>query len=207
MTAFSLGAGGARAWLGAAVIRPLLAAAGLAVVVTARWAVWRSSAVDPIAVGALFGAALLGLGLGAGWRPGPWPGTRRVARALVLGALAGVALAASALVGPHPTGSGVYAAEVPVAPWVAATVLVACAEEVMLRGALLDGLASPLGLPVAVVLTSLLFAVMHVPVYGPQALPLDLGVGFLLAGLRLVSGGIIAPAAAHAIADLAVAVL
>ena len=41
------------------------------------------------------------------------------------------------------------------------------------------------------------------PLYGVGALPLDLAVGLLLGGLRIVSGGVLAPAIAHVIADLA----
>jgi hypothetical protein len=33
-------------------------------------------------------------------------------------------------------------------------------------------------------------------------LPLDLAVGLLLGGLRIVSGGVLAPAVAHVVADL-----
>jgi hypothetical protein len=43
---------------------------------------------------------------------------------------------------------------------------------------------------------------MHVPLYGWQVVPLDLGVGVWLAGLRLATGGVAAPALAHWIADL-----
>jgi hypothetical protein len=56
---------------------------------------------------------------------------------------------------------------------------------------------------VAVVATSLVFALIHVPLYGWHVVPLDLGVGLLLGGLRLVTGGVTAPAAAHTIADVA----
>ena len=55
----------------------------------------------------------------------------------------------------------------------------------------------------ALVVTSVAFAVLHVPFYGPSVLPLDLAVGFLLGGLRLVSGGVAAPSGAHVLADLA----
>jgi membrane protease YdiL (CAAX protease family) len=48
-----------------------------------------------------------------------------------------------------------------------------------------------------------LFALIHLPLYGVGALPLDLAVGLLLGGLRIISGGVLAPAIAHVIADLA----
>jgi membrane protease YdiL (CAAX protease family) len=52
-------------------------------------------------------------------------------------------------------------------------------------------------------LTTLAFALMHVPMYGWHVVPLDLAVGFTLGGLRIATRGIAAPAVAHAIADLA----
>jgi len=59
------------------------------------------------------------------------------------------------------------------------------------------------GTIVAILGTSLLFALIHVPLYGWHVVPLDFGVGLWLAGLRLLSGGVAAPAIAHTIADLA----
>jgi membrane protease YdiL (CAAX protease family) len=89
------------------------------------------------------------------------------------------------------------------APWVGVTILVASAEELVLRGALFDELHGNLGTVGAVLVTSIVFALMHVPLYGWHVVPLDLGVGLWLAGLRLATGGIAAPAIAHTIADLA----
>jgi membrane protease YdiL (CAAX protease family) len=94
----------------------------------------------------------------------------------------------------------------PAAPflsWAAVTVLVAAAEEALLRGVLFDGLERRGGLALAVVVTTAVFAVMHVPLYGWHVVPLDLAVGLVLAGLRLSTRTIVAPAAAHAVADLA----
>jgi membrane protease YdiL (CAAX protease family) len=54
----------------------------------------------------------------------------------------------------------------------------------------------------AVAVPSLAFALMHVPLYGWQVVPLDLGVGVWLGGLRLATGGVAAPAMAHGLADL-----
>ncbi len=178
-------------------------AAALAAVVFARWAAWRSDALDPIVVGALFGAGLLTIGVAAGWRPSR-VGPRQAARFVALGLAGGLVLAATALVGPHPVWSAELAAGFPIGPWAAATILVASAEEIVLRGSLFDRLASTLGIGAVVVATSLAFALIHVPVYGWSAVPLDLGVGLVLGGLRLASGGIVAPAVAHTVADLAV---
>jgi membrane protease YdiL (CAAX protease family) len=54
-----------------------------------------------------------------------------------------------------------------------------------------------------VAVTSIVFALIHVPLYGWHVVPLDLGVGVFLGGLRLVSGSVAAPAIAHIGADLA----
>ncbi len=203
-----------------AVGAPAATTLALGAVVLARWAAWRSAALDPIAIGALFGLALLALGIASGRglaraaraeraakeaveAEAALPG--RLPRSIALGAAAGVGLALTALLGPHPGSVAAYAAGFPIGPWAAATVLVAGAEELVLRGALFDQTSRLLGVPAAVVATSVAFGLMHVPVYGWQAVPLDVGVGLVLAGLRLVSGGVAAPAVAHAVADLAVA--
>ena len=57
--------------------------------------------------------------------------------------------------------------------------------------------------PASLLSSYLAFALLHVPLYGWHVVPLDLGVGLAFAGLRLTTRGIAAPAAAHAIADLA----
>jgi len=188
----------------AALARPATVTGGLIAVVVARWAVWRSGALDPIVVGALFGVGLLAVGLVAGWRPTRAANLRVLARAFGIGALGGLALVATALVGPHPSWAATLAGGFPLAPWIGATVLVASVEEVVLRGALFDALDRPFGVLVALLATSAVFALIHVPVYGFGAVPLDLGVGLVLGGLRLVSGGVAAPAVAHVLADLAV---
>jgi membrane protease YdiL (CAAX protease family) len=87
--------------------------------------------------------------------------------------------------------------------WASVVSLVAVAEEVVLRGVLFRALADALGMTAAVGLTALAFALLHVPLYGPGVLPLDLAVGLWLGALRVVSGSIAAPATAHALADIA----
>jgi membrane protease YdiL (CAAX protease family) len=87
--------------------------------------------------------------------------------------------------------------------WAAATTLVATTEEAFLRGALFGALIRWRGPDVAVVGAAVAFALLHLPLYGVAALPLDLAVGLLLGALRLLTGGWAAPAVAHAGADLA----
>jgi membrane protease YdiL (CAAX protease family) len=87
--------------------------------------------------------------------------------------------------------------------WSMVVVLVAVAEEALLRGALFTALSEWRDAWTALIVTSIVFALMHVPMYGWHAVPIDLAVGVFLGGLRVLSGGVTAPATAHALADLA----
>jgi len=98
---------------------------------------------------------------------------------------------------------GVGRPAAPFVPWALITLLVAAAEEGVLRGVLFDRLERVGGLVPAIALTTLAFALMHVPLYGWHVVPLDLAVGLVLAGLRISTRGLAAPIAAHAVADLA----
>jgi len=182
--------------------RPTLLTAGLAGLIAGRWAVTVRGTGDPILVGVVFGAALCGVAIAGGWRP-----ERLRVRSILVGLAGGgtlvlVAALARALSAPAAL-AGPAAAAFPLGPWAVATCLVALGEEALLRGALLDALEARIGLPGAVMVTSVAFALMHVPLYGWQVVPLDLGAGLWFAGLRLVTGGTAAPVAAHALADLA----
>ena len=81
--------------------------------------------------------------------------------------------------------------------------LAAVAEEAFFRrlvyGALLAG-----GPGVAVVGSSVLFAAVHVTVYGLWVLPLDLAAGLLLGWQRHATGSWAVPAVTHAVANLLV---
>jgi membrane protease YdiL (CAAX protease family) len=203
------------------VVRPLLLVAGLAGLVGARWAATIDGSAGGLAVGLAFGAGLLALALAGGTRLGlPRHLDRSDLSSIGLGVLGGTALVVLALVGLADIGAPAWAASAlgsargpnlgPGAwlaagfgPWAAITVLVATAEELVLRGVLFEAVDDASGAAAAVVATSLAFALIHVPLYGWHVVPLDLGVGLLLGGLRVVTGRVSAPAAAHAIADLA----
>jgi membrane protease YdiL (CAAX protease family) len=93
-------------------------------------------------------------------------------------------------------------------PWAAIVTLVAVAEEALLRGVLFSAVRAAaadtrFATYLAVGVTSTSFALLHVPLYGWAVVPLDLAVGVWLGGLRVLSGGVTAPATAHALADLA----
>lgn len=193
-------------------IRPLAPASqagllvvGLAAVVGGRWAATVGGVAGGLTVGLLFGAGLLALAA-LGGRPAI---ERNLPAAAAIGtagglALVGIALLARLPVSSSPVPSGLFAGPAALfVPWVAITVVVATAEELVLRGALFRAIEARGGLVAAILVTTLAFALMHVPLYGWHVVPLDLGVGLWLAGLRLLSGGVVAPSIAHAIADLA----
>jgi membrane protease YdiL (CAAX protease family) len=188
------------------VVAPLVRAALLTLMlggaIGARWAATVGALADGIVIGAAFGGLLVVGAALVGWRPGAISG-RRLAADGAIGLGAAAALVAVALAvrwpGPwlpfDPAGSFL--------PWAAVTVLVATAEELVLRGALFDALDDATGSTAALLATTVLFALLHVPLYGWRVVPLDLGVGLFLGGLRLLTGGTVAPAVAHVVADLA----
>ena len=172
----------------------LVALIGLAV--GWRTEVFRNGLLDGVEEGLLFGSLWLGIAFVGGLR---W--SRPDPRALAGGLVAGLVLLALPLALHPEARSAVFGHAAGFWPWVAATSLVACAEEAVLRGSLWRAIATA-GEPAALVATSVLFALIHVPVYGTAVVPLDLGVGLVLGGLRLWFGGVAAPAAAHLVADL-----
>jgi membrane protease YdiL (CAAX protease family) len=86
------------------------------------------------------------------------------------------------------------------------SLLAAVGEEALFRGALYGALRR-WGAPVAVAGSALLFALVHIPSYGPAALPVDLGAGLLFGWQRWVSGRWTVPAATHAAANLLAVIL
>jgi membrane protease YdiL (CAAX protease family) len=138
---------------------------------------------------------------------GRFPSPRRHAAAVAAG-LAGAAVLAAGPLVRHLAGPG------PVLPlerlpvWAAAVTGVAVAEEVLLRGvlwrAVLNSSPGPDRAPWAALgVTTVAFAVLHVPFYGVGSLPVNLAAGLLLGGLRQWTGTVTAPAVAHLAADLA----
>jgi membrane protease YdiL (CAAX protease family) len=195
---------------------------GIASIAVARWAGTRGG-LDALAVGATFGVGLLLLAwLGAG-DPSRSIGRamridrRRLERVSVAGASAtgavvagtavGLGLVAIGLVGPVAAGiepiRGLGRPDAPMPVWAVVTVLVAFAEEAVLRGVLFDRLARAGGIAIALGITTVAFALLHVPLYGWHVMPLDLAAGLVLGGLRVATRSVAAPAIAHAVADLA----
>lgn len=180
------------------VLRPAWLLSSLAALAVIRAAANGPGAASAFAAGSAFGAATLGLAWLDGWRP-----SRPSARGLAIGAVGGLMLIGlPQLLGPG-VGPGLGMRPQPFAAWALITLLVVAGEEVLIRGVLLDAIEASFGVPPAIGLSSLAFALVHVPLYGWGVVPLDLAAGVWLAGLRLTSGGLAAPIAAHAVADLA----
>ena len=189
-----------RANSGSPNVRPALLTAGIATACALRVAAGGAVPAASYPAALVFSGALLALSVGAGWR---LTADRRWPRAVVVG-IAGAELlvAAWATAAPHiPLAAAQHLG--PLLVWTPLVALVAVAEEIALRGALFGALLEAAGAPMAVAMTSIVFALMHVPLYGWGAVPRDLAVGVLLGGLRLLSGGVTAPAIAHVLADLA----
>jgi membrane protease YdiL (CAAX protease family) len=88
------------------------------------------------------------------------------------------------------------------ASWAAVVTIVATAEEIFLRGTLYDAVSQVAGVPAAIGVGAMAFALLHVPLYGWHVVPLDLVVGVVLGEIRRSSGTAAAPAVAHVSADL-----
>jgi len=170
----------------------------LALAVALRWQIATRAALDGVGEGLVFGTVLLVIALAGGVRA-----TRPSVQAVMAGAVAGAALVGLSLAAHWPSVPVQLGHAAPFPSWAGATILVATAEELVLRGAVWSWATELGGCVAALVVTTLLFALIHVPLYGPSVVPLDLAVGLVLGGLRLWSGGPAAPAAAHVIADLA----
>jgi len=86
---------------------------------------------------------------------------------------------------------------------VAANMLAAAVEEVWFRR-LWFGLLEPVGSAYAVIGSAVLFAAVHVAIYGVRILPLDIAAGLLFGWQRATTGSWRAPALTHAAANILV---
>jgi membrane protease YdiL (CAAX protease family) len=181
-----------------AATRSLLLIGGVSAALGLRAALGGGDAAASMPAGLVFAVALLAVAAGAGWRAG-----RPTTRGAALGVAGGSVLVAAWLTARNGFAIDVASPNAAIALWTPVVAMVAVGEEVVLRGVLFDAMREWRGDGAALVATTLLFALIHVTLYGVGALPLDLAVGLLLGGLRIVSGGVLAPAVAHVIADLA----
>jgi len=122
--------------------------------------------------------------------------TARSARALVVATVLGLAgfAAGRILIGGHaPVRLTLYT--------LAVNTLAALAEEVWFRR-LCYGLSEPAGTAFAIAASSVLFAAVHVSIYGWSVVPLDLAAGALLGWQRAATGTWHASAFTHALANV-----
>ena len=171
-----------------------LVALGVALLIGRAWLPTLGPA-GPVAGGASVLLAILVGSLVVPAHPGP----ARIRPVVVLAiGLAAIALASAAAGPPVRT---------PYASWaLPLALLAAVAEEALFRRAAYGALERH-GALVAVGLTALAFVLVHVPLYGVTAFPVDLGAGLLLSWQRWASGTWTVPAATHAAANLLMTVM
>lgn len=184
--------GPARTTAPALPVLPLLAAFAAAVAV--RLALAGPAGARSVPASLVFAVVLAGLAALCGARP-QWSW-----RAVAVGAAVGVVLVLPALVHLGVRAS-LPAAGFPA--WAVLTAFVAGAEEAFLRGALFDAVQRRATTDAAVLVAAIAFALLHAPLYGWHAVPLDLAVGLVLGATRALAGTWTAPAIAHVGADLA----
>jgi membrane protease YdiL (CAAX protease family) len=170
-----------------------LTAAGLALLVLrVRLLGYPSAPVLFAAIYALVGVASLAAPIGP-------QDDRRLSPAVALALGVGAMAAATSFSGPViPVRLGPEA--------LALNSLAAVSEEAFFRRFLYGRLAR-FGAAAAVAATALLFALVHLPAYGPAAFWVDLGAGLLLSWQRWASGTWTVPAATHVAANLLVVLL
>ncbi len=176
------------------MIRVALLVAGFGVALGLRIVLGGDDVARSQSAGVVFGIALLALSLAAGTRLGVSK------RALLIG-LAGVALVCAPVAFEAALTLRPLRGTRGFVPWAVAVTVVATAEELFLRGALYDATEQIAGSLAAVLLGAVLFALLHVPLYGWHVVPLDLAVGLVLGGLRQATGTPFAPAVTHVGAD------
>lgn len=173
----------------------LVAAVGCAAV--ARVLIGGTAPAGSVPAAVAFAAVLAAAAVLGGARLGRISG-----RGVGLGVAGGAALVAMSLLGVTVVIGGRAAAST-LSWWVPLVTLVAAVEELVFRGVLFEAVRGRRGDVVAIAVTALLFAAVHLPLYGAPAFPIDLCVGVFLGCLRVGSGGVTAPLLAHVLADVA----
>ncbi len=167
----------------------LLVAAAITVLLLRTWILRTPDATRIVLLTGLYGAVLAASLLA----PAARDRVRLNAAAVLALGLAGVGVAAVA--GGRIPAAPLGATALPLA------LFAAVAEEALFRRAAY-GWLERYGVAVAVVGSALMFAAIHVPLYGVAAFPVDLGAGLLLSWQRWASGTWGVPAATHAAANL-----
>lgn len=178
---------------------PYLGLLGLALAVALRIQI--AGAAGPRSeTAAVWFAATLGAVALATQRPAEVGACR--GRTLLVGVAGAVVLCVPAAM-RHVLAGGIGATADGYTTWAVFVVVVAVAEEALLRGSLFRAIEQRAGVAVAIAVTSVAFGLLHAPIYGWGVVPLDIAVGVWLGALRAVTGTVVAPAVAHALADLA----
>lgn len=184
-------------------LRIVVGLGGLAAALALRVAVSGGAGARSISAGLIFGTLVAALAALLAVRTVPVHAARlSVLRRFGCGAVGAVVLCVPAAL-RHVDGAAVSVPLQGYLPWAAGVVVVAVAEEALLRGSLFTALHRRAGIPAAIGVTSVAFALLHVPLYGTAVVPLDLAVGVWLGALRAGTGSVAVPAVAHALADLA----
>jgi len=171
-------------------VRPaLLVVAAVGVLLSREWILGTPDATRIVLLAGVYGAVLT-----ASLLVPTALDRARLHPAVALGlGLAAVGLAAVA--GGRPPAAPLGVTALPLA------LFAAVAEEALFRRTAYGWLARH-GAALAVVGSALLFAAIHVPLYGAAAFPVDPGAGLLLSWQRWASGTWTVPAATHAAANL-----
>ena len=175
-------------------MRVALLLAAFAVSVALRSAVAGPDVRTSLTAGLVFAGCLLVLAVAAGTRVTITP------TSLLYGVAGVIVLCLPVSIDQVLSGRPLHGTEGFVT-WALVVTAVATAEEVFLRGTLHDAVTAQAGELLAVLVGAVCFAVLHVPLYGWEAVPLDLAVGLVLGGLRIMTGTAAAPAVAHLGAD------
>lgn len=175
----------------------------------AAWAIW----VAALGVAALALrqvsplAPMITVLVGAAGLLAPLPKAREQLRSManaLVALAAGVAAFALAIALLQAAGGSTEAGRwsPPTTAAVAASLVAAVAEEALFRR-LAYGLLLPAGVGIAVAGCAVLFAMVHVPLYGWAVFPIDLAAGLVLGWQRWATGGWAVPAITHAAANVA----
>jgi membrane protease YdiL (CAAX protease family) len=178
---------------------PYIAILGLAAAVALRVRIAGSAGAGSETAAVWFAAALSAVALAT---YEPELRRRSIMRALGLGVLGAAVLCVPAAI-RHAVLGGPLAATDGYSAWAVFVLIVAVAEEALLRGSMFRAVERHGGSAAAIAVTSVAFGLLHAPVYGWAVVPLDIAVGVWLGTLRAVSGTVAAPAVAHSLADLA----
>jgi len=168
----------ARAW-----VKPAAVALGCAALA--------ARSVSVLSLGPTMAVGVLGMAGVVSYRDAEHPSRARIAAVTVIGVAAVVAVR---LISPP--------VHVAYTSWAfGANVVAAVAEEAFFRRFVYGWIAAG-SEDLAIVIAAVLFAVIHIPIYGIGVLPIDFAAGMLLGWQRRESGTWLSPAITHVVANI-----